>query len=104
MINATIAVVLDIIVGIVLHVRAQERLGVSTVVNLDIFNVGAPYQGKISFVDHRTIHLKIGETNSKLHHQTGIVIETTQKGVRLRIADLLRLGSKTEIGLFHQQI
>ena len=42
MMNATIAVVLDIIVGIVLHVRPQEMLGVLTAVNLDIFNVGAP--------------------------------------------------------------
>ena len=100
MINVTIVVVLDIIVGIVLHVCPRGMLGVSIAVNLDIFSVGAPYQGKIGFVDHRTIHLRIGETNSKLHHQTGIAIETTQEGVHPHIADLLRLGSKIEIGLF----
>ena len=81
MINVTTVVVLDIIVGMVLHICPLEMSDVSTAVNLDIFNVGAHYQGKIGFVDHRIIHLRIGETDSKFSHQTGIVIETTQEGV-----------------------
>ena len=104
MINVTTVVVSDIIVGIVLHVYPRERSGVSTVVILDIFNIGALYQGKTGFVDHRTIHLKIGETNSKLRHKMGTVFETILEEVFPRIADLLHLGSKTGINLFHQQI
>ena len=103
MINATTVVVLDIIVGIVLSVLHQGISGVSIVVRWVIFNANVHAQ-KGGFMDHRIIHLRKGETNSKLHRQTGIAIEITQEEVCPRIADLLRLGSKTEIDLFHQQI
>ena len=104
MINATTVVVLDITVGIVLHVCPREMLGVSTAVNLDIFSVGTPYQEEIGFMDHEIIHAKIGEINSKLHHQMRIVIKTTQGEVCPHITGLLYPDFKTEIDLFHQQI
>ena len=104
MISATTSVVLNIIVGTVLSVHHQGILCVSIVVRWVIFNAGVRMPDEIGFVDHQTIHLRIGETNSKLHHQMGIAIKTTQEGVRPRIAGLLCLGSKTEIDLCHQQI
>ena len=91
MINATIVVGLDITVEIVLHACPQEMLGVSTAGNSDIFNVGAPYQEGIGFVDHQTIHRRRGEIGSELHHQMGIVIKTTQGEGRPCIAGLLHL-------------
>ena len=97
MINATTVVVLDIIVGIVLSVCPRGMLG-----EFGHIQHRCPLPRKNRF--HGSIHLKIGRTNSKLRHQTGIVIETIQEGVRPHIADLLHLGSKIEIGLFHQQI